>query len=143
MRWALSRSKSFFCWSSFLEKVKGSKSPPVANRSVKQWEKLLSRSTRESCHLSCLCPCYSMTQFAACLRGPWGCALCDLSQSQPLPPQQAVKVVLSQAALSCCHPGTASNVKWGKERDGTVISGKQCGSSAALYRKLKYGPQPL
>lgn len=80
--------------------------------------------TRESCNLSCWCLCCSVTWFAACLCGPWGCALCDLSQSQPLPPQQAVKDVLRQAVFSCCHSGTASNVKWGKGRDVAVIFGK-------------------
>lgn len=50
---------------------------------------------------------------------------------QPLPPQKAVKAVLSQAAFSCCDPGIATNVKGGKGGDIAVIFCKQCSSSAA------------
>lgn len=116
VRWAPSRSKSIFCWSSFLEKAKGSKSPPVANGSLKQWEKMFSTGTRESCNLSCLCLCCSVTQFAACLCEPWGCALCDLCQFQPLPPQQAAKDTLRQAAFSSvilALPAVSSGAKQG------------------------------
>lgn len=113
VRWAPSRSKSIFCWSSFLEKAKVTTSGKCG--SLKQWEKLLSTGTRESCNLSCWCLCCSVTEFAACLHGPWGCALCDLSQSQPLPPQQAVKDVLRQAAFSCCHPGLPAMSSGAKE----------------------------
>jgi len=44
---------------------------------------------------------------------------------QPLPPQQAVKAALSQAAFSCCDPGIATNVKEVKEGDVAVIFRKQ------------------
>lgn len=119
-----------FAGAAFLEKAKGSKSP-VANGSLEQWEKLLCTGTRVIWNPSCWCLCCSVAWFAAHLCGPWGCALCDLSQSQPVPPQQAVKDALRQAASSCSHPGTASNIKWGKGSDVAVIFGKQCSSSAA------------
>lgn len=70
--------------------------------------------TRESYNLSCSYLCCSVTRFAACLCGPWGCALCDLSPSLCLLSKLS-KVCSDRQSSAAVIPGLPSMSSGAKE----------------------------